>query len=263
MLTQFQLFSLIAILLVTAAGGWLPLSRPEEAKRQDGFPLGKPFACGVFLALSLVMMLPSSIHLLAKAYPKAPIPLTPVVAASVFLLLLFMEHREEELTAKGRRADDLTSPTIPIIMTVMIAIPSFLLGTALGVSGTVQAVMVFLAIIAHKGTAGFALAVKMVRSTLKRSRIFALYTFFALSTPLGIVVGENAQEYLSRHEMLEIKGFVLAAASGVFLYLSTTHGLRDNPLIVQCRQHRGFIAMSAGFLLTVGVRLLMGEAHGG
>lgn len=263
MLTQFQWFSLISILLVTLAGGWLPLSRPDEARRDDGFPLGKPFACGVFLALSLVMMMPSSIHLLGRAYPHAPLPLTPVVAAAAFLLHLFMEHREEELSAKGQRNDGLTSPVIPVIMTVMIAIPSFLLGTALGVSGTAQAVMVFLAIIAHKGTAGFALAVKMVRSTLGRYRTIVLYTFFAFSTPLGIIVGENAQEYLNAHEMLEVKGFILAAASGVFLYLSTTHGLRDNPLLVHCRNHRGFFAMLAGFALTVCVRLLMGEAHGG
>ena len=261
MLTGFQWFSMGAILAVTLGGGWLPLTRPERARRPDGFPLGKPFACGVFLALSLVMMLPSGFHLLSKAYPDALLPWPPVIAATVFLLLLFMEHREEELAAKGYRPGQRTSPAIPVIMTVMIAIPSFLLGTALGVSGTIQAVMIFLAIIAHKGTAGFALAVKMVNSSMRRWQVFALYGFFACSTPLGIITGQEARGYLTGHEMLEAKGIILSAASGVFLYMATMHGLRDNPLIVYCRRHAGFIAMAVGFVLTVGVRLVIGEAH--
>ncbi len=261
MLTSFQWFSLVAILAVTLGGGWLPLTRPEQARRPDGFPLGKPFACGVFLALSLVMMLPSGFHLLGKAFPDAVLPLPPVIAASVFLLLLFMEHREEELGARGLRPGERTSPLIPVIMTVMIAIPSFLLGTALGVSGTIQAVMIFLAIVAHKGTAGFALAVKMVNSSMRRWQVYALYGFFACSTPLGIITGQEARGYLTGHEMLEAKGIILSATAGVFLYMATMHGLRDNPLIVQCRHHTGFFAMVIGFVLTVGVRLVIGEAH--
>lgn len=261
MLTGFQWFSLVAIMAVTLAGGWLPLTRPERARRPDGFPLGKPFACGVFLALSLALMLPSATHLLGKAFPGAVLPWPTVIAASVFLLLLFMEHREEELVAKGLRPDERTSPLIPLIMTVMIAIPSFLLGTALGVSDTIQAVMIFLAIIAHKGTAGFALAVKMVNSSMRPWQVYTLFGCFACSTPVGIITGQEARAYLSGHDMLEVKGIILSAAAGVFLYMATMHGLKDNPLIVQCRRHEGFIAMLAGFLLTVGVRLMIGEAH--
>ena len=261
MLTAFQLFSLVSILAVTAVGGWLPLTRPDRARDPGGFPLGKAFASGVFLALSLTLMLPSGFHLLGKAFPHSPLPLAPVIAACVFLVLLFMEHREEELGAKGQRQDGLTSPAIPLIMTVMIAIPSFLLGTALAVSETIQAVMIFLAIVAHKGTAGFALAIKMVRSRLSRTHIIVLYCLFACSTPFGIIVGQESRGFLSGHEMLSVKGVILSAASGVFLYMSTMHGLRDNPLIVQCRHHKGFIAMAVGFALTVGVRFLIGEAH--
>lgn len=261
MLTGFQWFSLISILVITFAGGWLPLTQPDRARTAEGFPLGKPFSAGVFLALSLALMLPSGFHLLGKAYPHSPLPLAPVVAASIYLLLLFLEHREEELIGKGQRADGLTSPVIPLIMTVMIAIPSFLLGSALAISGTIQAVMIFLAIVVHKGTAGFALAIKMVRSSLSKSGVYGLYCLFACATPFGIIVGQEARGYLSGHDMLVAKGVILSAASGVFLYMSTMHGLRDNPLIVHCRQHRGFLAMLLGFVLTVGVRLLIGEAH--
>lgn len=261
MLTGFQLFSLISILAITVIGGWLPLTRPEQARDSGGFPLGKPFATGVFLALSLTLMLPSGFKLLGKAYPDSPLPLAPIVASCVYLLLLFLEHREEELSRKGQREDELTSPIIPLIMTVMIAIPSFLLGSALAISGTIQAVMIFLAIVVHKGTAGFALAIKMVKSSLSKGGAYVLYGLFACSTPFGIIVGQEARGFLSGHDMLAAKGVILSAAAGVFLYMSTMHGLRDNPLIVHCRHHKGFIAMVVGFALTVGVRLLIGEAH--
>lgn len=261
MLTEFQWFSLFSILGITIAGGWLPLTHPERGREKNGFPLGKPFACGVFLALSMVMMLPSGFHLLGKMFPGSPLPIAPVTAGSVFLLLLFMEHREKELLAKNQRTDELTSPIIPIIMTTMIAIPSFLLGTALGVSGTIEAVMIFAAIMAHKGTAGFALAVKMVKSTMTKGQSLALYSLFGLATPVGIITGQEAHSFLSSHELLAIKGVVLSAASGVFLYMSTMHDLKDNSLIVHCRKHSGFIAMLTGFALTVGVRFIIGEAH--
>lgn len=261
MLTGFQVFSLVSILSVTFAGGWLPLSRPEKAREPDGFQLGNAFTSGVFLALSLTMMLPSSFKLLSHAFPGSPLPLPPVIAACVFLFLLFLEHREEELAVKGQRGGNLTSPLIPLIMTVMIAIPSFLLGTALAISGTVQAVMIFLAIIAHKGTAGFALAIKMVKSSLSKKGTYMLYGLFAVSTPMGIIVGQESRGFLSGHDMIAVKGVILSAASGVFLYMSTMHGLRNNPLIVYCRHHAGFVVMVAGFALTVGVRFLIGEAH--
>ena len=70
-------------------------------------------------------------------------------------------------------------------MTTMIAIPSFFLGAALGVSDMPAALMIFLAIIIHKGTAAFALALKMVRSTMTRKQSLLLFSCFCCSTPPG------------------------------------------------------------------------------
>jgi len=50
-------------------------------------------------------------------------------------------------------------------MTIMIAIPSFFLGTALGMNR-----LAVVAIMAHKGSAGFALALNMARSRLSRGQ---------------------------------------------------------------------------------------------
>lgn len=260
-MTGFDLFSIAAILLVTVAGGWPPFSRPGKAGTKGAFPLGQSFAAGVFLALSLLMMLPSAVHLWGRVAPHAPMPAGPFLAGCVFLALLFMEHREEELDRRAGGDGSRTGPAIPLIMTAMIAVPAFLLGTALGMSGTYRAVVILIAILAHKGSAGFALAVRMLRSSLSRGSAKALYAVFALATPAGIVVGSAIAPDLSGPEALAIRAAVFSAAAGVFLYMSTMHGLTRNPLVRECRGHPAFVAMLFGFFITALVRVAMGEAH--
>lgn len=68
-------------------------------------------------------------------------------------------------------------------------------------------------------------------------------------------------DMLGAHAMAGVKAVVLAMAAGVFLYMSTLHELKDTPLIVDCRQRKGFAFAVSGFVLTALVRLLIGEAH--
>ncbi len=261
MLSDFQWVSLWAILGVAAAGGWLPLAHPERARSGGGFPLGQAFAAGVFLALALLIMLPAGNHLLGHAFPAATYPVAPLLAACVFLFLLAVDHLFDTLrTAAG--ADTVPAPPfIPVLMTAMIAIPSFLLGTALGASGMWAAVMIFVAIMAHKGSAGFALALKLARSTLSRGGAIAVYALFACSTPLGILVGGDLYHVLGGQAMLVAKGLILSLAGGTFLYLAVLHELKHTALIIDVDTKKGFVLMLAGFVLTALVRLLLWEAH--
>jgi zinc transporter ZupT len=262
LLTAFQWFSLVTILAGTFAGGFLPLFRPERARALRGFPLGQAFAAGVFLALALTMMLPSAAHLFSKAFSGLDYPVGAAVAILAFLLLLFLEHTVQHMQHAGAKGEnEPSSPIIPIIMTCMIAIPSFFLGTALGISGTEGAIFILIAILAHKSSAGFALALKLVRSSLPRPKVFLLFIGFAAATPVGIIVGQQVHTLLGAHAMVVTKAFVLAIASGVFLYMSTLHELKDTPLIVDCCNRKGFAVAFLGFVLTALVRLLIGEAH--
>ena len=262
MLTGFQWFSVVIILAGTFAGGFMPLFHPERARQVHGFPMGQAFSAGVFLALSLTMMLPGAFHLFSHAYPELDFPVASVITISAFLFLLFLEHAVDRLRNRNGGEDhESNSPIIPVIMTCMIAVPSFFLGAALGVSKTEAAVFILIAILAHKSSAGFALALKMVRSTLSRRRVLGLFVLFACSTPAGIIVGEHINAALGAYAMVVVKGFVLAVAAGVFLYMSTLHELKDTPLIVDCCHRKGFAVAVLGFVLTALVRLLIGEAH--
>ncbi len=60
MLNAFHWFSIFIILLVTFAGGYLPLFRPEKAKSVSEFPSGQTFSAGVFLPALVTVIMPVS-----------------------------------------------------------------------------------------------------------------------------------------------------------------------------------------------------------
>jgi zinc transporter ZupT len=256
-------FAFFIILIVAFAGGYYPLARPERARQSDGLPLGQAFASGVFLALSLAIMLPSGSHLFATLWPSIHYPIASVFALAAFIVLLALAHIAYDLKIMRGETDILSTPAVPIVMTVMIVIPSFLLGTALGVSGRASALLILVAVLAHKGSAGFALALAMVRSTMTRPQVLALYAFFAVATPVGILVGSDVLDHLAKPTMTLVKALVLSLAAGVFLFMGTLHELRHTPMIRHCCTFRGFVVMIIGLVLTALVRLLLGMAHTG
>lgn len=241
----------------------MPLFRPEKARQARGFPSGQAFAAGVFLGLSLTIMLPAGFALLGKGLPHVNFPLAPLIAALMFVILLAFDHVADRMRPQDGRELTLAPGAFPVFMTVMIAIPSFLLGTALGASGKTAALMILVAVMAHKGTAAFALALNMVRSKLTRPETFLTFSLFAFATPVGIIAGGDVRQYLNGQAMLVIKGIIMSLAAGTFLYMSTLHELRHTPLIVDCHTRKGYLLMLTGFVITALVRLILAEAHHG
>lgn len=58
MLEEFKEIAMVVIFLISVGSGFYPLLKREKARAGGGFPLGEAFAAGVFLALSLTLMLP-------------------------------------------------------------------------------------------------------------------------------------------------------------------------------------------------------------
>lgn len=256
----FSWFSIFVILAATLAGGVPPLR--TKAPEPGHYPLGEAFASGVFLALALAMMLPASFQLFQRALPHGTEPLASLIAISSMLALLGVSHlvrhleRDIEEDASGS-----ASPLIPILMTVMIAIPSFFMGAALGVSETEQAVLILIAILLHKSSAAFALALKLSESSLSTARVRLVFALFVLATPAGIFFGSIVGGRMGAESLLLARAAVLAMAAGTFLFMATLNELQSAPMISRCRHWRGFAAMLAGLALTICARLLIGEAH--
>ncbi len=265
MLSNIQIFYLVAILLSAIAGGFLPLLKPEKVRTSDGFPRGEAFASGVFLALSLLMMLPSSFSIFRQALPNVDYPIGSIIAVAAFIILLAIEHLagqvvNEKATSIDSSENEPAPAIIPLLLTAMIAAPSFFLGVALGVSDGAQANLIFIAIILHKGTAGFALALNMVRSTLTHRQAVLLFLTFAVMTPLGLLLGGVARE-LQPDWLPIFKACIFAMGSGTFLYMATLHELNRAPMIQYCRNPYCFFFMLSGFTVTALVRWIIGEAH--
>lgn len=255
-MTGFQWFSFLSILLISLIGGYYPLTKHNEALGEHSFSAGKSFTCGVFLALSLTVMLPGAFGLWHKILQQHFYPVATYIAIVVFIILLALEHQLDHL----KEENEPNAAIIPIIMTTMIGICSFFLGTALGVSDTLAAIMVFLAIIAHKGSASFALALTMVKSKMSRLQVYVCFLCFAFATPMGILLGSIIHQYFSGESAMIFKAIVISGASGVFLYLATTYGLRHTPFVKHCRNKRGFIIMLCGLIITVLVSVLLNYA---
>jgi len=262
MLTLFQWLCLLGILAAAFAGGLYPLLRPVKARDVKALPLGEAFTAGVFLALALTMMLPSAFHVLGNAFPALNFPLASLIAVAAFLLLLGFEHASHVVERGASQSQSERLPVlIPLIMTTMIAIPSFLLGAAFAVSPPATAVFIFIAIMMHKSSAAFGLALLMVRSRLTHWQAWLTFSLFALATPVGILFGADLHQNLGDYAMLVTKGAILALAGGTFLFLSTLHQFQHAAMIRICCTPSGFAFMLAGFGITALVRLIIGEAH--
>jgi len=257
-----DIFSFIVIIGAAVSGGFYPLTRRESARSDTGFPYGEAFTAGVFLALALVIMLPAGLYLFEKAYPHEVLPISVIIAILSFLILLGIEHAAVKSTIKAGEGA-LTPRSIPVIMTFMIAIPSFLLGTAISLSETENALFILAAVLAHKSSAGFGLALSMVRSRLSVKGTYVLYSVFAFSTPIGILAGVDARHFLRVDTLVIVKAFTLSIAAGVFLYMATLHEFSNAPFIRHCAKPKCFLAMLFGLLLTVGVKVILKLGHAG
>ncbi len=87
--------------------------------------------------------------------------------------------------------------------------------------------MIALAILAHKGTAGLALGIRLARSPMGTGRARRFVLLFALMTPLGILLGLVGSGILRRGAGLYFDATVSALAAGTFLYIASIDMLQD------------------------------------
>lgn len=215
--------------------------------------------------MPLLMMLPSAFSIFGQALPAVDYPIPSIIAVTAFLILLAIEHLTGQVVqlrdAQLESSHIEPGPAIiPLLLTGMIAAPSFFLGVALGVSVGGQAYLIFIAIILHKRTAGFALALNMARSALAHWQAVLLFYAFASFTPISLLLGGVTRE-LQPEWLPMFKACVLALGAGRFLYMGTLHELKQATMIQYCQNPRYFFFMVGGFAITAMVRLIMGEAH--
>ncbi len=237
----------IVILITSLATVIYPIKVRAHPKHHFFLELGDALASGIFLGAALFHMLPDATREFTKIFGDNHYPLAELFCAAGFLILLFLERLSQHSHKEQSKN------TIPCILALILIIHALIEGAALGVNTTVStALVIFIAIIAHKGSESFALAVILNRSSMTLTQIITIIGLFSIMTPLGILLGALLTESLQfKTGQLVTAGFN-AFAAGTFLYMSTLHHINHHQ-----RSHRGegmieFAALLVG-LSTMGV----------
>jgi len=154
-----------------------------------------------------------------------------LVCCAGFLFILFLEkvlvhHQHSHDDDSALVTDNLS--LYPYVLMIVLSIHSIITGIALGTEARlVQAGVILIAVLAHKGTAAFALGVTMMRGKVPMGRVMRMIALFSFMTPLGILMGIGLMKALSgRAESIFEAGFD-ALAAGSFLYVALLDILQE------------------------------------
>src|SRR3990167_2798317 len=173
----FKLISVFSIFLITFVSGFYPFFNKRFSPTEQSFPIAESLAAGVFLGAALIHMLgDASDHFYQLSYHY---PFAFLLAGVTFLFLLWLEHVGREITLH----DGSSSSAFAVLATIMLSVHAFLMGAALGLSESFSvALVIFLAILAHKWAESFALAVQINKSVFSFKKGVFLFFVFSLMT---------------------------------------------------------------------------------
>lgn len=224
----------IAIAVVGGLGVVAPWLLPSrEDSRLVAF--GNSFAGGVLLAAGLVHLLGDAAAGFASAYPDLDYPAAYAIATAAFLAVLGLERVVPTAIESGRGGEDPESAAMisagdgggfaPYLLLLTLSIHSLIAGLTLGLSSAAGLGVLLVAILAHKGAAGFALGSTFrTAGVAARTRVPALLVFVG-STPAGVLLGGAVGSLLGDDSAAE--AWFKAIAAGTFLYIATLDIVRE------------------------------------
>ena len=232
-----SLILLWAILIAMVGGAGV--FAPWLAARKGGghaIAYGNSFAGGVLLAAGLIHLLGDANEGFATVYPDLDYPAAFALATLAFLLVLGLERVIPRAMQSGGANEDPESAAMlgaskgggfaPYILLLTLSIHSLIAGLTLGISSAAGAGVLLVAILAHKGAAGFALGSTFREAAIPpRTRIPALLVFVG-STPLGVILGGLAIEAFGSGSGAA-EAWFKAVAAGTFLYIATLDIVRE------------------------------------
>jgi zinc transporter 1/2/3 len=114
-----------------------------------------------------------------------------------------------------------------LILLLVLSVHSIILGVALGAQRSLtRTLAIFVAIMAHKAMAGFALGVSYHRAGASLRRTIPVAAFFSSMTPLGILAGTAVVALVSSSGRLLFEAIFNSVGAGTFLYIATLDIIR-------------------------------------
>ncbi len=246
-LISYKILAGLLIFITSLLAARYPLKVRAQVTHNDFLELGDAFASGIFLGAALFHMLPEARQSFFQILGTTHYPLSEFFCAGGFLLLLFFERL-------SGNSSHTTTNSVPYIIALIIIIHSLIEGAVLGINTTfATASIIFLAIIAHKGSESFALAISLNQTTLSLRRSLILVLIFSLMTPAGIAAGTTITLFLQyKTGQLLTAGFS-AFAAGTFLYMSTLHHINHHKRSHQGEGMKEYFALLGGLIVMGGL----------
>ena len=236
-----KLAAAVVIFAAAMMGGLVPWRFDRSKRGRRKIALGNAFAGGVLLATGLIHLLGSATTQFAALWPRSVYPWPFTIAGAAFMLVLFTERvipRAQQSVRSMPHTDwddaaalataAAADRTYPYLLLVVLSLHSLLVGLALGAQQTLAGfLIIFLAIIAHKNLAAFALGVSLYRVGVERSLARRLVVVFSCMTPLGVFLAAGATELLELRGRETFEALFSAVAAGTFLYIASLDILRE------------------------------------
>lgn len=195
------------IFLVGAAGAYSAI-KVQASGQSRLLTIGNCVAGGIFIGAGLIHTLADSAALYSELLPTLDYPVWAATAALSLVALLWIDqglHRAEP-------SDGASSFALFIVL----SLHSIIAGMALGVEAhPMQALAILIAILAHKGSAAFALGLRT-----KSQHYWGSMLGFAVMTPLGVAIGASLAAAVEGSSALYFEAVFDSIAAGTFLYVA-------------------------------------------
>eukprot|EP00033_Pygsuia_biforma_P002086 GCRY01002316.1.p1 GENE.GCRY01002316.1~~GCRY01002316.1.p1 ORF type:complete len:351 (+),score=69.00 GCRY01002316.1:145-1053(+) len=253
-LIVYKIIALFATLLCGIFGGLAPVfgfKNLSTHRRNYVLNISSCFAAGVFLSAGFLHLLPDALDdsTLPDDYPYILL-----ITAGGYLLVLFTSavgapsdnsdmHKEkteilesygattigaeEKGTVQTAPQEDVLTHSVhvfqAILLLVALSLHAVITGLALGVQhDAADTTVIFVAILAHKVTAAFALGVKFMETAMDTRQIIWHLLGFCITTPSGIALGVVLTSVFSSGFADVVTYVCTALAAGTFLEISSS-----------------------------------------
>lgn len=241
-LLTYKYLAALIIFITTIVAVLYPIKIRTRPKHNHFLEYGDAMASGIFLGAALFHMLPDATKGFQESLGAVNYPLAELFCAFGFVLLLFLERLATSAPKIHYKV------TIPYFLALTLIVHSLVEGAALGVNDELAtASVLFLAIIAHKGSESFALSFILCKdNVLANKQLFWIIGIFSIMTPLGIFLGTSITSFLQfKQSQLIIAGFN-AFAAGTFLYMSTLHHIHHHQRLHEAESMWEFLCLLFG-----------------
>jgi len=262
-LTGLKLILSVVVFISGGLGVLLAWAQKAGAREGRFMAWGDTFAGGVLAGAGLVHLLSDGVQEFRVLTPGLDYPLAFVLAGAGFLLILLIEGvivadpdpNESPLHCGSRAASHEIGPRAHtsgphpfiFILLLVLSVHSIIVGITLGAqSSTSGTLIVFIAILAHKSVAGFALGISYRRAGYSLRRTAPVAAFFSSMTPLGILAGTVIKALISHNGGHIFEAVFDSVGAGTFLYIATLDIIRTEFELPGDRWQKWLLA-SAGF----------------